>query len=284
MLKQLAEGAGGLAAFVSQQDDFSRQSQAFRRKLMRPVASDVSININGLETYDVTPRDLPDLFYGSPLRIYGRYKGSGAAKIDLKAEIMGQSINQAFDANLPTSNNENPEIERMWAFNRVQELSNEMRLGGDKESIVGQIVNLCEGYSIVSEYASFIVLENDAEYKRWAIDRRNATRVKRDNVAREALKKELEGLRNESIAGLGPQDPNAKNATQGVDLATTPVNSTLPPSVSNGNNINWANQGNSQSRSPSTGGGGAIDPITGMIAAGLAGAAAWAARRKNRSL
>lgn len=283
MLKQLAEGAGGLAAFVSQQDDFTRQSQAFRRKLMRPVASDVSININGLETYDVTPKVLPDLFYGSPLRIYGRYKSSGNAKVELKAEIMGQSIHQTFDVNLPNSNTENPEIERMWAFNRVQELNNEMRLGGNQDSIVNKIVNLCEGYSIVSEYASFIVLENDAEYKRWAIERRNATRVKRDDIAREALKKELEGLRNESIAGLGPQDPNSPKNDPGVDVVSSTGGSSLPPSTSNTNNINWADQGGNTSLNSSSGGGGAIDPITGMIAAGLAGAAAWAARREKRS-
>lgn len=284
MLKQLAEGAGGLAAFVSQQDDFARQSQAFRRKLMRPVATNVSLKINGLETYDLTPRVLPDLFYGSPLRIYGRYKGAGLATVELKAEIMGQSIHQNFDVSLPDNNNNNPEIERMWAYNRVQELGNDMRLSGQKDSTVEQIVNLCEGYSIVSEYASFIVLENDAEYKRWAIERRNATRVKRDGVAREALKNELEKLRNTSLAGLGPQDANAK-ASQSIENVVTASNSpgaTLPTTVNNGNNVNWADQGGAQSLGRSTGGGGAIDPITGMIAAGLAGAAAWAARRRNR--
>ena len=284
MLKQLAEGAGGLAAFVSQQDDFTRQSQAFRRKLMRPVASNVSIQVEGVETYDVTPRALPNLFYGSPIRIYGRYKDSGKAKIRLKAEVMGQAIDQTFDMDLPDSNDSNPEIERMWAFHRVQELSNEMRLGAPKDSIVAQIINLCEGYSIVSEYASFIVLENDAEYKRWAIERRNATRVKRDNVAREALKQKLESLRNESIAGLGPQDPSGSSNQKPNDLTsnTTVVNNSPPTSpTTNGNNINWADQGSTSIDSGSSGGGGAIDPITGMIAAGLAGAAAWAARRKN---
>nr|MCU0712516.1 VWA domain-containing protein [Pirellula sp.] len=284
MLKQLAEGAGGLAAFVSQQDDFLRQSQAFRRKLMRPVATDVAIKISGLDTYDVTPSVLPDLFYGSPLRVYGRYKGTGAAKVEVNAEIMGQPMHQSVDVSLPSTNDENPEIERMWAFNRVQELSNEIRLGGNQDSKVGQIVNLCEGYSIVSEYASFIVLENDAEYKRWAIERRNATRVKRDNVAREALKNELEGLRNASLAGLGPQEAKSNSSQQEqIDPTTSnSISNTLPPSVQNGNNINWADQGSSPRLSPSTGGGGAIDPITGLIAAGLASAAAWAARRKNR--
>ncbi|MFM7835767.1 MAG: vWA domain-containing protein, partial [Planctomycetaceae bacterium] len=81
LLKQMAEGAGGLAAFVSQEDDFARQAQLFRRKLTRPAAIDVKIDVEGGEVYDVTPRELPDLFHGAPLRIYGRYRKSGPAKL-----------------------------------------------------------------------------------------------------------------------------------------------------------------------------------------------------------
>jgi len=39
LLQQLAEDSGGLAAFISQSDDFARQAKAFRRKLTRPVAT-----------------------------------------------------------------------------------------------------------------------------------------------------------------------------------------------------------------------------------------------------
>jgi Ca-activated chloride channel homolog len=290
LLKQLAEGAGGLAAFVSQQDDFARQSQAFRRKLMRPVATNVSINVVGLETYDVTPKDLPDLFYGSPIRLFGRYKGSGPAKVAVKGEIMGQPIQQLIDINLPSSNEENPEIERMWAFHRVQGLADQMRLNGNSDSAVGEIINLCEGYSIVSEYASFIVLENDAEYKRWSINRRNATRVKRDEAARQTLKGQLEAMRNASIAGLGPQDAQDSRTAASAQSGTSPLpNSAIPntnvandPVPSTATDINWSSSGSGSSVRRSSGGGGAIDPITGLIAAGLAGAAAWAARRDKK--
>ena len=41
LLGQLANEAGGLAAFISQGDDFERQAEAFRRKLMRPAVSNL---------------------------------------------------------------------------------------------------------------------------------------------------------------------------------------------------------------------------------------------------
>ena len=67
------------------------------------------------------------------------------------------------------------------------------------------MVRLGEGYSIATRYTSFIVLENDAEYKRWRIKRRNVLLVDRDLKAHAKLLKELENMRSESLASLGPQ-------------------------------------------------------------------------------
>ena len=41
LLEQLAEDAGGLAAFISRGDNFERQAKAFRRKLLRPAVTNL---------------------------------------------------------------------------------------------------------------------------------------------------------------------------------------------------------------------------------------------------
>jgi Ca-activated chloride channel family protein len=60
LLTQLAHDAGGLAAFVSAGDDFERQAQAFRRKLMRPAAKRVKLTFQGGDVYDLEPPTLLD--------------------------------------------------------------------------------------------------------------------------------------------------------------------------------------------------------------------------------
>lgn len=294
LLQQLAEGAGGLAAFVSQQDDFSRQSQAFRRKLMRPVAADVQILVDGVEIYDVTPEAMPDLFYGSPLRLFGRYRKSGVANITIKAQVMGQPISQTVAVTLPEIEDSNPEIERMWAFRQVEQLMAGMRKNGESTASVQKIISLCEGYSIVSEYASFIVLENDAEYSRWSIQRRNATRVGRDDIARIRLQQDLQMLRDESLAKLAPSEPQSEFASapqQSQDSSTNvpgPGVNTPDPVVSpTPTDLNLSRPSSSGSRSnvsEGRGGGGAIDPITGLLAASLAGAAAMSRKRRKTEM
>lgn len=301
LLKQVAEGAGGLAAFISHQDDFSRQAQAFRRKLMRPVASDVKITVAGVEAFDMSSEQLQDLFYGSPVWLLGRYRQAGPASITVSANVLGQPFEQTIAVEFPKVEAANPEIERMWAFEQVQELMNELRARGQDQTKVDNIVRLCEGYSIVSEYASFIVLENDAEYARWAIERRNANRSGRDRAAQAKLREELGRLREETLAKLGPtteklvltqanaRQPESNAGSQPQDLSlpipgaqpdAAPVNNSagstprdldVGPAFSNG------------SDSRSGGGGGAIDPITALLAAGAAGASALAARRRKKN-
>jgi hypothetical protein len=81
LLEQLAQDSGGLASFLSRGDDFIRQAAAFRRKLMNPAASDLAVSITGLEVHAVEPAQLPNLYHGTPVRILGRYRGEGQARL-----------------------------------------------------------------------------------------------------------------------------------------------------------------------------------------------------------
>jgi len=205
LLEQLAQDSGGLAAFISRGDDFERQAAAFRRKLLRPVAADLDFQINGLAVYDVEPRVLPDLYHGTPIRIYGRYKGGGDASVTLKGDVRGRELKQTATLNFPRRDAENPEIERMWAWKRVDRLLKTADRGGSRQDVLSEVVALGEAYSIVTEYTSFLVLENDAEYRRWKIDRRNTVRLARDRTARKKREDALVALRQKAVNDIGPQ-------------------------------------------------------------------------------
>jgi hypothetical protein len=134
-------------------------------------------------------------------------------------------------------------------------------------------VQLCEEHSIVSEYASFIVLENDQEYRRWKIKRRNAVRVERDRAAQQQVRRELEQLRDDALAQLGPSPVEPTPVKEAVSNSPMPANGPAPQR-SWGRNLDFRPGGG--------GGGGAIDPLTGLIILGLGGAGAASARRRKK--
>ena len=215
LLEQIANDSGGLAAFVSRDDNFERQAQAFRRKLLRPVATDLAIAFAGADVYDVEPKQLPNLYHGMPVRVYGRYKHDGNradrdVTVTLSGTIAGHELKRSNTIKFPAQDDANPEIERMWAWHRVDRLLKQADASGTRTPVIDEIVRLGEGYSIVTEYTSFVVLENDAEYKRWKIDRKNALRIARDRRQQKAVASRLARLREQATTEIGPVDPSAK--------------------------------------------------------------------------
>jgi hypothetical protein len=174
---------------------------------MRPAVADLSVDFGGRQVYDVEPRTLPNLYHGMPVRMYGRYRGDGDLKVTVAGTVQGVPLVSTADVSLPEVNDANPEIERMWAWHRVDRLQKEADRSGTRERVLDEIVRLGETYSIVTEYTSFLVLENDGEYQRWKIERRNADRIGRDRKALEARRDELAALRTRAAADIGPLEP-----------------------------------------------------------------------------
>ena len=270
LLEQLADDTGGLAAFVSRADSFQRQAKAFRRKLMRPVATDLALTIDGVRTYDLEPRTLPNLYHGSPVRIYGRYAGNGEAKVTLTANIQGREITQSAALAFPGTDPDNPEIERMWAWKRIDQLLKTADRNGSRDPVLEEVIRLGETYSIVSEYTSFLVLENDAEYRRWKIERRNADRIATDRRAMQARQEKLEQIRNKAVAGLGPQAAQPKPTSIQAPAAapTAPAGPAAPATP------RASVPRSSQSRDLNFG--------TGPVGPLFLGAAYWLMRRKRK--
>jgi Ca-activated chloride channel family protein len=277
LLEQITEDAGGLAAFISRGDDFSRQANAFRRKLLRPAAANIELDFQGGGVYDLEPQQLPDLFHGSPLRLYGRYRQGGEVAIHFTAEVGGEMINHWLKIELP-ARAENPEIERMWAWHRVNRLLKEADRTGSRSSVVDEIVRLGEAYSIVTEHTSFLVLENDAEYQRWQIKRRNALRIERDRRKQAEVQTELARLRDRSLAGLGP---TAESGGSEQKLAAIPeplsggggsspaINPAAPGAAPPATRPQAQPQRERRGRDFSLGGG-ALDPTSVLLVVGLA--------------
>jgi len=218
LLQQLAERSGGLAAFLSHGDNLERQAAAFRRKLLRPAISDLSIDFKGAKVYDLVPEQLPDLYHGVPVRVYGRYKGAGPSQVGLTGTREGLTKEILVDVEFPKVANDNPEVERMWAWHRMNALQKEIDRTGQKVQHVDEMVRLGEGYSIVSQYTSFLVLENDAAYKQWKIERKNALRTARDRNAQERVRRKLDQIRNVAATEIGP------NAVRKIQAAAKPTN------------------------------------------------------------
>ncbi|MFB6346445.1 MAG: hypothetical protein ABEK50_11850, partial [bacterium] len=219
-----------------------RLAKSFRRKLAHPVATNLEVTFDGIDVYGMQPAELPNLYHGSPVRLYGRYEGSGKAKVTFKGTVKGHTISRSTTMNFPEKNRMNPEIERMWAWHKVNRLLNQVKSGKKTQSTVDKIVRLGENYSIVTPYTSFIVLENDSEYQRWNIERKNQRRVQRDRAAQKARQKKLAKIRERAIDKLGPTRGRSANKKDDSNKRSSSQSSTNRASNSPRNSSSSSNQ------------------------------------------
>lgn len=263
LLEQIANDSGGLAAFLSSEDNFERAAQAFRRKLLRPVLTDLKINIANADVYDLEPKTLPNLYHGMPIRLYGRYRKPGDAQVTITGRIGDQEIRRSIDLSFPKEDNANPQIERMWAWHKVDRLLKEADATNSRSTVTDEIVRLGEAYSIVTEYTSFIVLENDAEYQRWSIQRKNLNRIARDRASQQELLASLESMRKKAVDDIGPVASDQRLPSTPQVQSPIPTNTPAAnPTPSRSRDINILPGGG--------GGGGAIDPLSAGITLALA--------------
>ena len=229
LLEQLAEDSGGLSAFISSGDDFGRQAKAFRQKLVRPFATDLQLKINGIDVTELEPAAVPNLYFGAPVRIYGRYRGSGTADVQLRGSVRGVEFKQTAQLEFPKADTTNPEINRLWASRRISSVLKDADRRGDRGPVIPEVIRLGEDFSIVTEYTSFLVLENDAEYQRWKIARRNLESTGRDRQSQARLKEQLDVIRNKALSNIGPQ--SAQNAGPARPMQIASARPMVAPSV-----------------------------------------------------
>lgn len=184
LLDRLSQETGGFADYVSNQDEVQRKVRLMQMKLASPVAEKLNVRFEGVEALDL-PSRLPNLYRGQQLVLLGRYRGAGTAKLTVSGEILGRPETLTAKLDFPEVDGDSPEIQRMWAWRKTDALMGQIREQGESDGVRKEIVALGTKYSIVTPYTAFLVLENEAEYQRFNIERLNARRIETERAAQQ---------------------------------------------------------------------------------------------------
>jgi Ca-activated chloride channel homolog len=239
LMRAITETSGGFYASVSNADDIIGQIMLAKTKITFEALHDVSLKITGVSVSDVTDEIFAKVYRGQQLVIFGRYATAGAARVTLKARVTGEDKAYTTSFTFPAVDTENPELERLWALARIEQLEAQARIGAlATTEMEGMIRDLGVTYQLVTDYTSMVVLADTAFAER-SIARRNQARLAQERQA-------------QAVRAQQPARPTR------VDQ-TSPTFHQPAPSV----------------------GGGAIDPLTGGLALGLAGLAVVAMARRR---
>jgi Ca-activated chloride channel family protein len=244
LMQTLAETTGGFYDTISNADDIMGKLMQAGSKINYEALLNAAVEISGVNVSEITDDTFKKVYRGQQLVLFGKYHNGGNARVALNANLTGEDKTYAADFTFPDIDTDNPELERLWALAMIEKIEAQERIGAmPATESENAIRDLGLEYQIVTDHTSMVVM-SDMAFADRGIERRNQTRIAREQAAR----------------SLKAHQP-AKNYT--VDRQKPAFKFKTP------------NLG---------GGGGAIDPLSGGLAAVLTalGAIRLTIGRKNK--
>jgi len=218
LLEKIAKESGGFAMKISDNDDIVGRLIQAKAKVLHQKLHAANLKIKGVKVKEITPKKIGNLYLGQQLVLFGKYEKGGNAELIFSAKISGEEKIWKCKATLPDIDTDNPEIERLWALSKIDEIMQNIREFGETKDGKNQIMQLGKEYSLVTDYTSMLVLEEE-EMENRGIQRNNNARVRRERKAqqlratqpirnystsRRGGSRMFDGLRAPSIGGSGP--------------------------------------------------------------------------------
>ncbi len=161
LLDRLGVENHGTSSYVKPGEDIEAEVSAFYTQVSHPVLSDLTLDFGAAAVQDLYPSALPDLFKGSQIVQLGRYSGSGETMLRLSGTADGEPLSFARQVSFPAENPEHDFLPRLWATRKIGFLLNQIRLNGEDQELVDEIVSLSRTYGIITPYTSFLIVEDE---------------------------------------------------------------------------------------------------------------------------
>ena len=189
LMRTVCEGSGGFYAGVSNADDILGQIMQAKSKILHECLHDAEFKIKGVKTFNTTGQLPGKIYRGQQLVMFGQYDQGGEAELVLEARMTGEDKVYRTSFTLPEADSENPEIERLWALDQIEQLEFQVDAGTLPASESSQgIRDLGVQYQLVTDETSMLVL-GDEGFERHGIERKNRQRVQREHSAQAARSK-----------------------------------------------------------------------------------------------
>jgi Ca-activated chloride channel family protein len=169
LLDRMANDAGGLPEYVRQGEAIDGKVTRLFAKMSHPVLTDISIDIPGVKVTETYPRQLPDLFRGAQVVVLGSYTGDGDSVIRLRGRVGEKKEEFTYEGTFPKKTTERSFIGALFAHRKIGYLLDQIRLHGESKELKDEVIRLSLAYGIETPYTSYLVLENEAQYRQYGI-------------------------------------------------------------------------------------------------------------------
>lgn len=155
LLVSLSTQNHGYAQFITSDDSIALVVNNHFNKISKPVMTDLEINTGGLDDWDLYPKSLNDLFWGSQATQLGLYNKSGQFEIRLIGKIRNENVEYKKLIAFPDTSGGHRFVPRLWAKSKIDYILKLIDMYGETPELVNQVIELSLRFQILTKYTAF---------------------------------------------------------------------------------------------------------------------------------
>ncbi len=159
LLERMADVGHGRCEIILLNDDPAKTIQRYVDRMKVPVLTDVEVKVDGVEVFDCLPTHVPDLYAGLPVYAHGRYRAGGKATVKVLGRIGPSRTSSTMTFTFPGPSKASSPLPSIWARQRIKQLELDKLGSGDTGAIEEQITQVALEYSLMSQYTSFVAID-----------------------------------------------------------------------------------------------------------------------------
>lgn len=155
-LQEMAAAGRGSYTFIAQREKVGERMEDLFRKLEQPALVDLSLLWPGGVQPELATSLPRDVYTGDPIVILARLPSLPSGTLRLTGRRAGHIWQQELAITMVDGQSGLP---KLWARDRIGELSRLKNVGGDTSALQAQILQLAMQYQVVSEYTSLVAVD-----------------------------------------------------------------------------------------------------------------------------
>ncbi len=155
LIEGMARAGRGEPFVVSDRREASKLAEKFSDYIRSPLLTDIEVEFQGFDAYDVEPLSPPDLFARRPLVVFGKYRNA-EGKMRVRGKTVWGDYDKGIEVSPSMEDGDNEALKYLWARERIARLSDYGRVGA---KIADEVKNLGLQYHLMTEYTSFVAVD-----------------------------------------------------------------------------------------------------------------------------
>ncbi len=157
LIEGIAKAGMGEPFVIINENEAAATASKFREYIQNPLLTNVQVQANGFDIYDVQPRVLPDLFARRPIIVFGKWRGPVTGTFELSGMTGGGYYSSTLEIQSVQPDEGNRAIRYLWARSRISELSDYGSPHID-DGRIREITSIGLKYNLLTRYTSFIAV------------------------------------------------------------------------------------------------------------------------------